>query len=419
MSFRLYTPAGDALDLGDPFHLLTEFKVLASIIPPDDEEAYRAVLAVPQRSDDQLTDAELDELSTQAQSALDTYSEIAEHDHLTWILEQLADPDIAENKAYDDLDAVVKNRGDQGRGMKALRTEWAMIPFDDDYTPVVKAAARVARTIKDAVVNPIQMFQRSLDLNALASILATQESPELIITALHLERLDPGLDAALRVAVRNSILAGGKAALPEVAALTGSPEAALQLVFDRIDHYAVGYAREVAGRLVTAVSGSTHDALSLLTSEWIAGGKGSPRAFARTLHDYIGLLPRQVQAIERRAMQRRTDGMSEAQVAKLRDKEAAAALRYRATVIARTEVLDAVSAGQEATWAESAAMGFIDQSRMVKKWLTTPDDRLDEECAKLEGVAVDVSEIFPGTTVRRPPLHPQCRCAIYLARRGE
>jgi hypothetical protein len=42
----------------------------------------------------------------------------------------------------------------------------------------------------------------------------------------------------------------------------------------------------------------------------------------------------------------------------------------------------------------------------MRVWITTPDDRLDEECEALDGMEAPLNEPFENGLMS-PPLHPQ------------
>ena len=104
--------------------------------------------------------------------------------------------------------------------------------------------------------------------------------------------------------------------------------------------------------------------------------------------------------------------------------------KYRATTIARTEVIWA--------WNEGARQGYK-QSGIVTRmeWLSTGDDRTCDFCPELDGKTVDITvdeqffdkgEImenakggklnFEYEDVGHPPLHPMCRCTVIPVTEG-
>lgn len=78
--------------------------------------------------------------------------------------------------------------------------------------------------------------------------------------------------------------------------------------------------------------------------------------------------------------------------------------KYRSERIARSEVIRA---------SNFAATEAFDQSGVVDEvqWLATPDDRIDSECADLDGQTIKLGSSF-ASGVEYPPLHPNCRCTV-------
>lgn len=91
--------------------------------------------------------------------------------------------------------------------------------------------------------------------------------------------------------------------------------------------------------------------------------------------------------------------------------------KYRAERIARSEVVRA---------SNFAATEAYEQSGVVEQlqWLTTEDDRTDDECASMDGKIISLGESFlkQGENIGKltmdygdvdfPPLHPSCRCTV-------
>jgi HK97 family phage portal protein len=84
-----------------------------------------------------------------------------------------------------------------------------------------------------------------------------------------------------------------------------------------------------------------------------------------------------------------------------------------ARTIARTETIRAANAATEDAFKQS---GIVE----AKQWFTALDERVDDECAALEGKIVDIGdnfrEIDAGNpvwdNVEYPPIHPNCRCTL-------
>lgn len=83
--------------------------------------------------------------------------------------------------------------------------------------------------------------------------------------------------------------------------------------------------------------------------------------------------------------------------------------KTQAERITRTEVI---------TVSNQAAIDAWKQSGVVegKEWVTTEDDRTDDQCAKMNGKVVGLEKDFYGKETEfdtgDPPLHPNCRCVV-------
>ncbi len=81
--------------------------------------------------------------------------------------------------------------------------------------------------------------------------------------------------------------------------------------------------------------------------------------------------------------------------------------------VARTETIRAANAATEDSFRESKVV-------TGKQWFTALDERVDDECAALDGKIVDLDDDFiqlegvPSNyqDVGFPPIHPNCRCTL-------
>lgn len=98
-----------------------------------------------------------------------------------------------------------------------------------------------------------------------------------------------------------------------------------------------------------------------------------------------------------------TDGMQLGEsIPKLRDRIAGRVDhigKTRATVMARTEAINAFTQGAELRYAQAGIEKL--------EWLTAGDDRVCPICGPLDGKVFTVASRH-----ERPPIHPNCRCAI-------
>lgn len=76
----------------------------------------------------------------------------------------------------------------------------------------------------------------------------------------------------------------------------------------------------------------------------------------------------------------------------------------RAQTIARTETIRSTNFAAEEAFKQSDIVEG-------KEWLTAKDERVDDECATLDGETVELKDSFI-KGVEFPPLHPNCRCTL-------
>lgn len=173
----------------------------------------------------------------------------------------------------------------------------------------------------------------------------------------------------------------------------------------------------------------------------------STRQTARSVQGSIGLNRRNVQAVEnyRRLLEsgttealtrdlrdRRFDGtvrraaregrvLTQAQIDRMVERYAARLERHRRQVIARTESLSAVNAGNNEILRQAVEAGFIDPSQIEREWISREDARVRASHVHLNGMVRGFDETFPGQNgeLRFPgdPAAPpsetiNCRCVL-------
>ena len=93
--------------------------------------------------------------------------------------------------------------------------------------------------------------------------------------------------------------------------------------------------------------------------------------------------------------------------------------RYRAYMIARTELAFAYNKGADEGIRQAQAKGYMGE--VVKVWSTALDERVCSICGGLDGAVIAMDEDFKFKTklsatnpgiCRTPPAHPHCRCAV-------
>lgn len=190
----------------------------------------------------------------------------------------------------------------------------------------------------------------------------------------------------------------------------------LRLDFKGVNPFAVRAARNQSAQLVTRVSAQSRKAIQSIVTQSIESGI-APVDAARLIRLVIGLNEPQSLAVLNFRQRLEKAGASVDRVAAAVERYSAKLLRQRAMNIARTELIDALTAGQQASWLQAQERGLL-PPRTEQEWLVTPDDRLCPVCRPMSGARAPLGGFFntPLGPRRGPTLHPQCRCALRLAK---
>lgn len=170
--------------------------------------------------------------------------------------------------------------------------------------------------------------------------------------------------------------------------------------------------------LVTQLSTAQYEALKAVVQRAAVLEDMSVDDLARAIRPMVGLTKPLAEANMRYYEKLIENGVSEKRARDLSAKYAARQHRYRAMSIARSELAEAYSAGAHEATKQAIETGYLPQ--MVKVWSTSLDEfRRCDACRALEGKIVDMDDDFVytdkkgrQTTALRPPLHPQCMCAL-------
>lgn len=86
--------------------------------------------------------------------------------------------------------------------------------------------------------------------------------------------------------------------------------------------------------------------------------------------------------------------------------------RYRAQMIARTELAYAYNKGADDAVHQAMDEGLV--PRMKAIWSTAADERTCPTCAALDGMEIDIDDTFSyqGAHIQTPPAHPNCGCVL-------
>lgn len=226
-----------------------------------------------------------------------------------------------------------------------------------------------------------------------------------------------------------------------IAKLTGS--------FDLTNPEAVNFASTRGSQFVATLDTHTRAMLrATISSSFIEGIP--PRETAALIRESIGLTANQATAIDNyrkflaklgqrdsldalppsvrervarsdmRILPKKGSSLTEERVDKMVTKYRDRLVRERALTLVRTETMAASNNGQQVLWNKAVDQGLLKETTTRKKFIVTPDDRLCPICKPMAGQLrrLDESFVSPynGATVRTPPVHFKCRCAMGLVR---
>lgn len=176
---------------------------------------------------------------------------------------------------------------------------------------------------------------------------------------------------------------------------------------------ATEYATHFAGDRITAITDATREAVGSIVSRATREGWSVPRTVS-VLGNTAGLPERWAQAVanfqaglEAAGTQ---DGYIRMAVTAYRDRLGTA----RATMIARTELLDAANQGRVGGWQLSAAAGIIGPDATME-WVAGSDPCPD--CEDLDGQTAPLGGTFDSGD-DAPPAHPNCACTVVISDLG-
>jgi hypothetical protein len=218
----------------------------------------------------------------------------------------------------------------------------------------------------------------------------------------------------LQALLRETAQRSAEAVLPATEAALGA-EIAVQ--FGVVVPQALTAIETYVGTQIVSIGETTLQSVRAVIRSGFAQGR-SMTQMMRDLEAFVGLTPRQTQALETLRQRLLDAGQTRAQAQAQVARAARRALQLRVESIARTESIYASLEGQQQLWQEAQRQGTLDPERFRRTWLVTPDDRLClTTCAPIPGMnqnGVRLGEPFqtPVGPVMHPPAHPMCRCAV-------
>jgi len=172
-------------------------------------------------------------------------------------------------------------------------------------------------------------------------------------------------------------------------------------------------AAEFAGRRIVAVSLDTKAEVAQLIGNAFDQGV-TVRDTATLIRNVVGLSPRDVGALNNFTDGLVEQGLGPTDIAARAARYGQTLLNRRATTIARTEIIDASAAGQQALWDHAVTTGVLSPNSQ-KVWIANDDACPD--CDALDETVVGIGESFEGPDgpLDGPTVHPNCECTVGLA----
>lgn len=312
--------------------------------------------------------------------------------------------------------------------MPSPEKEWhALMTFVDGLAPAISRAVLAAFLQAGA----------KLKVSQVAQWILTGNTDAVVQAALGAFATD-GIEDATRAALAKSGLQSQQL-LPS-----------LRVRFDGLSDDVVRYLRTAELNLITNITNDTRAGIRQFLLDGLQQKK-APAALARDIRSIIGLTPQQAQAVanyrreletldsnalERALRDRRFDAtvraaiqartpLSRAEIEKRVTRYQERFLTFRANMIARTEALNALHAGQRLAWQQAIQRGAVDGGALVRRWYVAKDERVCKTCAPIprlnpDGRGWNEHFILPnGTRLWGPTAHPLCRCVVFTRPRVE
>lgn len=326
-------------------------------------------------------------------------------------------------------------------------------------------AASYEPGIAKAILTALEKQGDDIDLDMLAEALATGNL-QAVLDML------AGTLGGVADALQDVVWAGGAYAAAAV------PVRGTVFHFNRLNPVLVDWLQSYTFGLIREVDKGTTEAIRDQLLQGMRSGKG-PRQQAKEIKQVVGLTQRQANAVanfrkeletfhmrssaagwnlgakidrrnqaqvfrpdaqgkpkdkilERRLRDFRYDGqlarsmnegkaLTPAQVDKMVGAYARKYRKYRAETIARTESMRALNMGIQEGWRQAVMEGKVEEHLIRRFWKVARDERLCELCAPIpgynkKGVALGQPFTTPSGPRTLPPVHPSCRCHIFIRR---
>ena len=191
-----------------------------------------------------------------------------------------------------------------------------------------------------------------------------------------------------------------------------TPNAVPALRYDMMNPAIRAHVAQAGHRIAGGLAEDGRALISSQISRWFYESS-SPAQVAERIRGSVGLLPSHEIAVQRYRQTLQQKGASPGRVRDQVEAYTERLLKYRLTMIARTETAAALVAGRRAIWQEAINQGIVPRHQVTKEWLS--DGAPCHVCLSLNGQKVGFDERFKdkmGGVHADPPTHPHCQCLL-------
>ena len=340
----------------------------------------------------------------------------------------------------------------------------------EDLSEIERLALKAEPKIQAAVLAALNAQKGAVDMKALIAALKTGQTSEVmaVLDAAFGTQFMAGVEEALLQAVA----AGGAAGAAQVVRMTK-----VEFRFGVLNPRLVSWLQSYSLSLIKQVNDATKEGIRTALVGGMEAGK-NPVDTARQVRQVVGLTAKQSQAVQNYRKQLETfhlrrsadgfglggkidrvngrqvfrpdedgspkDGIDErrlrdfrfdghlkraleqrkpippAKIDEMVEAYSRKYLKFRSEVIARTESMRATNVGVQDAWRQAIDAGKVTESQVRRQWVVSKDERTCSVCAPIPGMnpkrGVKFGQPFatPNGPVMLPPLHPQCRCTVYV-----
>ncbi len=274
---------------------------------------------------------------------------------------------------------------------------------------------RLARTIR-LLSNTLEPKAAQEFLSAVSSLNSSKAMQHFLAKMSAGDDITPGdlYGLVLDTSKLEALLAQAYAKAAQRGTQAVSQALPVTLTFDATNPLAVEAMQSLSHRLA-ATSASASESIRLVLDQGLRKGK-SVDQMVPLIRKIVGLLPQHAIAVANFDAGLEASGTPKGRRQKLVAGYAHRLLTYRATNIARTEVIHAQNLGLAHGWQAQLDAGLLKYEMTRKEWITALDERTCVICAELNGTKAKLDEPFVSShgSFERPGAHPSCRCTMGL-----